>query len=123
MKGYSAQEIFSPRAQIQMGRAKEIVATLPEGLRCHEVVRIVNVMLDSFGLVVDGHYGMVDHSWLVIPNYTNTKVILDCYAVGRLPPVQLVTGDVGLGVDYRPGPERTDIDFPRIHRILNGDLS
>lgn len=123
MRGYSAEKVFSPRAQIMRGRAAEIVTILPEGLRCHEVARIIHIKLDNVGIVVDGHYGMVDHTWLVIPNYTDSEVILDCYTVGRLPPVQLVTMDVGLGVDYRPGPERTDIKFSTIRRIVNGDYS
>jgi hypothetical protein len=74
-------------------RAQVIVQGMPNGwcdqhgdlLRCHEVARFVGVRL---GLAVcDGIYEIaMQHSWCVLPS----RHILDVYAVGRLPPVQLV---------------------------------
>jgi hypothetical protein len=59
-----------------------------EDLRCHEVARAVAIVL---GLEVqDGKYGMVEHSWVLLPRRTYCSTILDVYSVGRLPLVQLI---------------------------------
>lgn len=75
-----------------------MVAAVPDGdhllgkpIRCHEMARAVGRILDL--PVVDGVCGAVQHSWLTIKAHqdpTEREFILDVYAVGRLPPVQLV---------------------------------
>lgn len=89
-------------------QAQKVVDTFPdsEGLRCHEVARAVGHLL---GLpVVDGKFGIVEHSWLLIP--TEPAFLLDPYAVARWPQVQLVqTRLLLLPAPYVMGPPRTDI--------------
>lgn len=65
--------------------------------RCHEIVRALYPWLkpilpqDWTMHVVDGHYGAVDHSWFAVLNPGKFNgFILDAYAVGRLPTVQIV---------------------------------
>jgi hypothetical protein len=58
---------------------------------------------------VDGHCGIVEHSWL------RCSVILDVYAPGRLPAVQLVDPLIG---GYRPGKPRQDIRPPIVDRLV-----
>ena len=82
-------------------------------VRCHELARAVGRM---FGLmVIDGKYGAVDHSWLMPGPH-----ILDVYAVGRLPQVQLVSIETLLphGM-YRIGPTREDIDTAFVQEIVD----
>lgn len=105
MNGYSSLEVFTEHDKKCARAAHLVVMNLPdkhdgdqcEWVRCHEVARIVAKMIESPGVapakVVDGHYGSVHHSWIVLPS----TVILDCYSVGRLPVVQLVTT---MGVAY-----------------------
>lgn len=92
MKGYSATEIFAQFEQALLRRAEALVAAVddPSGdVRCHELARAVGRILDL--PVEDGAYGACDHSWLVIrPDMFASPCILDVYAVGRLPIVQLV---------------------------------
>lgn len=67
-------------------------------VRCHEIARSTVWYLSKFQFgeqangckmkVVDGVYGIVDHSWILL-SYANQHAILDVYAVGRLPMVQL----------------------------------
>jgi hypothetical protein len=80
-------------------------------LRCHELARAVHTVLciedsgivDRCGLiVVDGQCGPVEHSWLVGGGF-----VLDPYAPGRLPAVQIV--DALLAMMYRVGVRRQDI--------------
>ena len=106
MIGYSQQEVFSMNDLTWMRHAQHIVAQLPEHpqVRCHEVARVVAML--CFGVeVVDGKFGAVEHSWLL----TRDKAILDCYAVGSLPMVQLVDPHIPGGTPYTPGEKRTDI--------------
>jgi hypothetical protein len=74
-------------------------------LRCHELVRAVHLVVyerEHKLDVVDGHCGPIDHSWL----RCSDGVILDVYAPGRLPAVQLVDPIVAI---YRPGVRRRDV--------------
>jgi len=94
-------------------RATHLVEAIPDTMdkpiRCHEVARAVGRILDL--PVVDGHYGAVDHSWLMTRTRSNKPKILDVYSVGRLPQVQLLVLDPGTShtTIFRPGPYRTDI--------------
>ena len=115
MKAYFEREAFSLGDMALYERAEWAFQALPErdskgrDLRCHEVARIVFQMLPDFAPydveIVDGRYGHVEHSWLNL----RPRLILDPYAVGRVPPVALVDTTLGLGDMYRPGPRRTDI--------------
>jgi hypothetical protein len=61
--------------------------------------------------LVDGDYGSAQHSWIGLV-HGGARGILDCYAVGRLPPVQLVHDTMGLARMYRAdacGALRADI--------------
>jgi hypothetical protein len=100
--------------------------------RCHEIARAVGQVLKL--PVQDGWYGAIEHSWLWIPQEGPSSygfeydAILDVYAVGRLPMVQLVMSDRsaghyaagGLGASlYREGPPRKDIRTEVHSDILN----
>lgn len=90
-------------------------------LRCHEVARIVAMVL---GLkshdVVDGHYGIAEHSWIEHRS-DDQRIILDCYAIARLPMVQLVDLPDHLPDDrsYRRGALRSDIRCDQIDTIIS----
>lgn len=84
-------------------------------LRCHEVARAVQRVLAAQPhelVVVDGKCGPIEHSWL----RCRDGVILDPYAPGRLPAVQLI--DPIVGTAYRPGVPRTDIRQEIIDQIV-----
>lgn len=132
MEGYALSSkdgrLFTLVEVAAFDHATEMIAGLDEGeipvrrlgasglLRCHELARGVAEVLKRRGLVgwtvVDGLYGLVDHSWLV----SERGNILDVYAIAALPMVQLVnTGCAGVRrprqgyPGYREGEPRTDI--------------
>jgi hypothetical protein len=88
--------------------------------RCHEVARAARLVLCEviatwpIGVrvgvtVVDGTYlRAFEHSWIGL-QIGSESAVLDAYAVGRFPPVQLVTTSMGLHREYRPDP----LGFPR----------
>ena len=79
--------------------------------------------------VVDGKCGSIEHSWLVFcgdgaNDLLLAGVILDPYAPGRLPAVQLI--DPIVGTAYRPGDTRTDIKQSIVDSLVDemrGSLS
>jgi hypothetical protein len=110
-----AEAVLSERDKGLLRRAEALVASLPDEatpgeVRCHELARAVGRVL---GLPVqDGRYGMVEHSWLWTEEPRGRQPnVIDVYAVGRLPMVQLV--DMGHFLpenrSYVPGPERDDV--------------
>ena len=125
------QSLITPEALALYERAVVLVASLPDEdhllgkpVRCHEVARAVGRIL---GLpVVDGVCGAVQHSWLTIQAHRDPDertFILDVYAVGRLPPVQLVDtfgGCLHLAQRaLRPsGRERTGLYLPQTLRSM-----
>jgi len=126
MRNYSEYEIFHSKELEHLKKAQELIQLIPDEfmasdwkLRCHEVVRAVGVQL---GLqVVDGLYGCVDHSWLLTGFRGPRSNILDVYAVGRLPQVQLIDmWYVGPRHDslYKPKDDRTDIDCAVVEQLL-----
>jgi hypothetical protein len=122
MLSYS-QTVIPARAQILFEKAKRIVEAIPDGQvwRCHEVARVVHgVLADDRVEVVDGKYGPVEHSWLVISGNEGRPqpIVLDTYAVGQLPQVQLVEFFMGLGSMYQAGPERSDIDLDLVAKTV-----
>lgn len=115
MIGWSAKNLFSEQEHLFYKEATEIVARFPEEcggdvVRCHEAARAVGKLL---GLPVeDGHYGVVEHSWLwTTPEIKEGRTwnILDVYTPGEYPPVQLFHPYWGTRDTYRPGALRDDI--------------
>ncbi|HWA29164.1 MAG TPA: hypothetical protein VG734_26170 [Lacunisphaera sp.] len=120
MIGYSGSEMFTREAQELLALATMVVAIFPETdddgelFRCHEVARALGKLLNL--PVVDGKYGIVDHSWLQLDRWR----VLDVYAVGRLPPVQLVSiGALTIPEyqSYQAGPERDDIRTANVEKL------
>jgi hypothetical protein len=127
---YAERVCFSQAALRLLLRVEAYVESVSRDwgneLRCHELARAVHIVAyerereiwsrDGGGkiviVVVDGHCGPVDHSWLCCSD----GVILDAYAPGRLPAVQLV--DPLIGRMYRPGPVRQDIRQPIVDRLV-----
>lgn len=99
MKSYSTT-IFTAQDFELLDAAQLIVRDIPDdpkwNLRCHEVARVVGKLLHL--QVVDGKYGAIEHSWCVTPDLH----ILDVYAVGRMPQVQLADPFV-IGELYKSG--------------------
>jgi hypothetical protein len=129
MRSYSETNVFIPEHLALFAEVQTLVASFPdtdiEGrlLRCHEIARAVAI---AFNLtVIDGVYGCVEHSWCMIPKPlspkplligerplgTHYRVIIDPYAVGRLPQVQMVSVGSTLPHDrwYSERKPRTDI--------------
>lgn len=108
---------FDPQHIVTHDLAEMIIQFVPErdpqgrDVRCHEVVRFVRKWVTSdHTRIVDGYYHEVDHSWLeVVDPHTKRMAILDPYAVGRLPRVQLVTTVHNLHRAYREHRKRNDI--------------
>lgn len=105
-----------PRAVTALHEASEIVRLFPDlpDLRCHEVARAVGHLLDL--RVVDGRYDAVVHSWLELPLREGDPPgnpfawVLDVYAVGRWPQVQVCDQNaLTLKRSFWPGERRTDI--------------
>lgn len=146
MKGHAHLELFDSYSIRCFDRATGLIGDLPERepplyesamnlhyrgigtpdpLRCHEVARAVGEMLEL--QVQDGWYGNVDHTWLWVRNDRDHRgAILDVYAVGRLPMVQLVSLDSVIG-HYRAGSSaslyresrpRTDIRATIVQMLL-----
>ncbi len=130
MRSYHETEHFGAGAVELFRRAQEIVSAIPdpetgaEPWRCHEVARVVG---GALGLeVVDGSYGSVSHSWLVMPGggTSGCDAILDVYAAGVLPQVVLVDLYHALPArqSYRPGKPRDDVRHNDIEHMRRGLL-
>lgn len=114
---YAERSCFHPSHLGALTRAQELVArvssTWGNELRCHELARAVQRTLgDNTLVVVDGHCGPVEHSWLRFSD----GAILDPYVPGRLPAVQIV--DAIVAVAYRVGVPRLDIRRSIIDRLV-----
>ena len=129
MRSYSETNVFMAEHLALFKSVQALVASFPdtdpEGrlLRCHEVARAVSIAFDL--TVIDGVYGCVEHSWCMIPKPSSPKplpagewslgthyrVIIDPYAVGRLPQAQMVSVGTTLPHDrwYSERKPRTDI--------------
>lgn len=95
MRSICQLEYFSRKTNRAFEAATRIVDMLPDTdedgalLRCHEVARVVHAVLRVSGArVVDGKFGGVEHSWIRFVDGPK-DYILDVYAIGSLPPVQL----------------------------------
>lgn len=115
--GYAQKEVFSAFELERLSLAAKLVDQLPamvlgdeDWIRCHELTRAVGPLL---GLPwCDGHYGMVEHSWLwtkPLEPFSPPPNIIDLYCPGRLPQVQLVHSSSHLPYEYRRSSSRDDI--------------
>lgn len=107
---YAERVCFKPTHLRLRDRVEQLVARVSPSwgneLRCHEIARAVHLVVydrEHRLLVVDGKCGPIEHSWLHVAD----GVILDPYAPGRIPAVQLV--DLVVGSAYKPGDKRDDI--------------
>lgn len=113
MRSY-AETVFSADAREALRIAEAVVRALPDGpagewLRCHEVARAVCSRLTD-ALLFDGVFGgFMPHTWLYVRNGSETRVLLDPYAIGRLPQVQLVDPSFRMCDAYVRGDLRKDI--------------
>ena len=142
MISYSEREAFDKEELLLLARATALVACVDERefavpnslvrdnlIRCHELARAVGYVL---GLAhEDGKYSCcpnespgINHSWLLVPRtFKGERVglsILDVYAVGRLPQVQLLASTITLPNhrNFIPGPMRTDIDETVVAKLV-----
>jgi hypothetical protein len=120
MNSYS-EKIFDTSEIILFGKATSLVAALRHDaeLRCHELARAVARTLGSLR-VFDGKFGSVDHSWCET-EYMN---VLDVYAAGSLPQVQLLHAGSRAWMlphdkSYKVGEPRTDIREERLEALMN----
>lgn len=116
---YAERVCFQPAHLRLLSRVESYVAGVASSwgneLRCYELARAVHLVVHEHEhklLVIDGKCGPIEHSWL----YISDGVILDPYAPGRLPAVQLV--DLIVGSAYKPGTLRADIRQPIVDRLV-----
>lgn len=136
MRPYSERN-FSKELLELYRRATQLVNRLPDPPdsmehRCHEVARAIAHALNEEQkrrhgrgveplAVVDGKFGGADHSRISVPTRLSGAVndyILDVYAVGSLPPVQLVDNWPLLRRGYERGQVRDDIRQNRLRWML-----
>lgn len=128
MRSYSEKKVFGAWFLIRHTLAEMWVERVKDRdieIRCHELARAVGLALaversGDPNIVVDGVFGAVDHSWLVLDPYGDgaSAMILDVYTVGRLPMVQLVDPTVpGAGKHYQPRAKRTDINEALVREL------
>jgi hypothetical protein len=121
MISYSAKSEFQPREQVLLELLTSLIPRIPEELgdpiRCHELVRAVSRLYQLPW--ADGHFRRTEHSWIYTrPLGPGKNYILDVYAVGRLPMVQLMDAHYYRDL-YVEGPERSDLDFESVSKIMN----
>ena len=116
--GYASREVFSPDAAWVFRYARSLVSRVSSHLdaggreiRCHELARAVACCLRVQGVdlqVVDGALWSIEHTWIVLPG-TLDGSLLDVYAPGRLPQVQLLHEHRNVSRGYASGVERSDV--------------
>lgn len=114
MNGYSAKKVFDEPEQMLLKGVSDLIQALPDddSLRCHELARAVGKFFKLE--VIDGHYGLVEHSWCMTPD----RKFLDCYAIGSLPQVQIVSPHVPGISTYKRGSPRSDINEEKVKELL-----
>ena len=93
MRSISESKYISERNLRRFYTAQIAVAMMPDDIlghqnRCHELARAIAPVVD--GEVRDGKFGSVDHSWIHLEYQHGAPLILDVYAVAKLPQVQLL---------------------------------
>ena len=148
MLSYTQRTLRFEEALGAWAAASAFVAAVPkhlqpdgEEIRCHELARAVAKALtrpDRFlwagaqRLVVeDGRFcpwptgPAIEHSWIEISDKGKLKfALLDVYAIGRMPQVQLIDGASGLHrltASYYLGPKRDDIRHDVVEWLLTFD--
>lgn len=113
---YAERACFQPRHLQTLARVEICVARVSDAwsneLRCHELARAIARVLRPCLEVIDGHCGPIEHSWLRFVD----GVVVDPYAPGRLPAVQIL--DPLVAVAYRPGAPRRDIRRAIVKRLV-----
>lgn len=103
MRSYSETCVFPAAVLRALEVAQGCAVAMPDPpagappLRCHEVARAVARRLRASGAfgpawtveVVDGRFGRADHTWVELRG-PGGEWVLDPYAVGRLPQVQVL---------------------------------
>lgn len=137
MRPFAERRYFPREVRAAFHLATYIVNGLgqrsPE-IRCHELALAVAPILREEirginSIVWSGHYGAVEHSWLKVSTldpFTATGRhiaewhILDVYAVGRMPQVQLVDGTAILPEWklYKPAKMREDTDHKLVTELV-----
>lgn len=122
MISYSEREMFCANDVRLLNVAEHLVGKIneqdfDEEVRCHELARAVGQVMELPHQ--DGHYLFAQHTWLWVsqiePEHEERgeyPPILEVYAVGSLPQVQLLDTFPPLnrvGTVYKPGEARTDI--------------
>jgi hypothetical protein len=116
---YAARACFHEQHLRLLARVETYVArvsnTWGNELRCHKLARAVHLVVYAREHkldVVDGKCGPIEHSWLRFSD----GAVLDPYAPGRLPAVQIIDSIVGTA--YRPGDPRFDIRQAIVDRLV-----
>ena len=140
MKGYSERCVFLPsvvRLHTFLCKVLERFDSTPYSigpdreLRCHELTRAVKRFMQHGDVpyhpvdvtLFDGKYSIVDHSWLEILSKNREGLcslyVLDVYAVGQLPQVQLldITFSLPHRANYRAQARRDDIDMDIVNLV------
>lgn len=127
MKGYTHQVVVPADVVVLLAQATKFVDEFPEEPgwpRCHEVARAVFALCvdPRSAMVIDGHFGAVEHSWIALLEFKPQPWVLDCYSVGRLPMVQLVTPVIAKPSFYelyRPAMRyRDDVRLEEVARLV-----
>ena len=120
---YTEAEVVTKLEVESLKHATSLVALCPgkiarKWVRCHELARAVGQVL---GLeVVDGSYGAMEHSWLLVRagDTPSRLLILDVYVPAALPQVQLRPYWLGAPVMYRPGAKRKDVRTKVVEQLV-----
>lgn len=125
-QSYAEREVLD-RAFLPIFRLADYLVGGVSGLRgdevrCHELARAVVSLLARRGtvgvdlIVVDGMLGPVEHSWIELSSARGVA-ILDTYAPGRVPQVQLIASDLAISSSYVRGAARLDIDAALVESL------
>jgi hypothetical protein len=130
VRSYSERRVFTPPEISAWRRAQQLVGLVSDDgggeVRCHELARAVRRCLLSEGLldgwtcvVRDGSLCGIEHSWIEIVARSGDprRSILDVYAPGRLPQVQLVDHHFAVAREYLVRLDRSDVDSSVVRRL------
>ena len=105
MRGFSDTKMLNSNELELMGKAARYISIIPSsiGFRCREVSRAIGYLLNL--QVQDGHYGLVEHSWLWLQPWTwgtHPPSILDPYVIEYVPKVRIVEFNPSIRDLYNP---------------------
>lgn len=126
MRSYSETMVFRANALAAFGDATRLVESIPpydayfDDVRPCELARAIGLVL---GLeYVDGTYGAIPHTWLVVDDGTPAGAcILDVYTVGALPMVRMLDRFPALPHRslYTPGAPREVVDDFMVEALIS----